>query len=159
MRAGWQIPCCELTIFLDVCLEWCATMLRPRFTSRPGSESYPHPGDGDSGVAPSQQAPLSRSSRGDKRRAKRDAKRAADDDRCPEVAIEVAASQAVANALGVSISQLNPTCVAPAIEQIMLAFQNYIYHFQDILKDRSQAKALVLAFGSATTSAPRPLPS
>ena len=56
---------------------------------------------------------------------------------------EAAVSQGATNPLGVSIFQLKPTSITPAVESMMLAFQDDIYHFQEILKGRAQAAALL----------------
>lgn len=111
--------------------------------------SCPSPpvGDGSTGagesIAASSRQSLPPKNRSHNHRENRDARRAADDERCPEVAIEAAASQAAANTEGVSIFQLHTTYITPATEQMMLAFEEDVYHMQEILKDRSQCKALL----------------
>lgn len=66
-----------------------------------------------------------------------------DDKRCPGVAIEAAVSQAADSAEGISIFWLNTTSSTPALEQMMHAFEDDVYHMQEICQDRMQCIALM----------------
>ena len=65
------------------------------------------------------------------------------DDENPAVAIEAAGLQAMENPKGTSIFQLNPTSVTGAIEAMMKAFPDDVFHFQETKKDKSDTAALL----------------
>ena len=59
------------------------------------------------------------------------------------MAIEAASLQAADNPKSLSVLQLNPTSITTAVEAMMMAFPDGIYHFQETEKDRAQTIALL----------------
>ena len=56
---------------------------------------------------------------------------------------EYNASQAAENPSGFSVFQLNPTSITHAVEEMIVAFGDDAYHFQETFKDLTQTLALL----------------
>ena len=65
------------------------------------------------------------------RRRHSEARKAAAERDSPDVAVEFKASLTATNPEGLSVFQLNPTSITPAVEEMTVAFRDHIYHFQE----------------------------